>query len=63
MRTEYTIVRTDNKGKKHYSVYAKAVVFDRYEKYKSFYEQKGEKVELFKVRYNGSSFYDSEKIN
>lgn len=62
MRTEYTIVRTDSKKKKHYSVYAESVVFDKYEKCKKFYESKGEQVELFKVRYNGSSFCDSEKI-
>ena len=62
MRTEYTLVHTDTKGKKHYSVYAKSVVFDKYEKYKKFYESKGEQVELFKVRYNGTSYYDSVKM-
>jgi len=62
MRTEYTIIRTDNKGKKYYNVYAKTTAFDNFVKYKSFYEERGEKLELFKIRYNGSSFYDSEKI-
>lgn len=62
MRTEYTLVHTDTKGKKHYSVYAKDVVFDRYEECKSFYEPRGQKIELFKVRYNGASYYDSIKL-
>lgn len=62
MRTEYTIVTTDSKNKKQYTTYAKSVVMDHYLKTKNFYEPKGCTVELFKVQYNGVSFYKAEKI-
>ena len=62
MRTEYTYVITDNKGKKQYSTYPKRVVMDHYLKAKNFYEARGYVVELFKVLYNGASFYKAERI-
>lgn len=62
MRTEYTIVITDSKNKKEYVTFAKSVVMEHYLKSKNFYEPKGCTVELFKVLYNGTSFYKAEKI-
>ena len=62
MRTEYTLVRTDAKGKKHYSVYTKDIALKKFDTLKDYYEPRGQKLELFRVRYNGTSYYDSVKM-
>lgn len=62
IRTEYTIVITDPKGKKTHSVYAKKYAEEKAEKAKEFYEPKGYTVEYFKAQYIGNSFVKAEKI-
>ena len=62
MRTEYTLVHTDTRGKKHYSVYPKDIAFETFNSLKEYYELREQKLELFRVRYNGTSYYDSVKM-
>lgn len=62
MRTEYTIKITDAKGRIDTSVYPKTIAEDRVKRLKEFYLGKDTVVELYKVLYNGSSFYKADKI-
>lgn len=62
MRTEYTFIITDRKGKKDYNTYPKKYVMDNYLKAKAFYENRECTVELFKVQYNGAALYKATKI-
>lgn len=60
MRTEYTIKITDKKGNAQYCTYSKSHAFSKYDDIKNRYTDY--LVELYKVMYNGSSFYKAEKI-
>lgn len=63
MRTEYTIRITDKKGKVMTSVYPKKYADEKAEQARKFWgDEKGCKVEYFKVLYNGTSFYKAEQI-
>lgn len=62
MRTEYTIKITDAKGRISTSVYPKTIAEEKVLTLKEFYTGKDTIVELFKVLYNGSSFYKAYKI-
>lgn len=62
MRTEYTIKITDAKGRISTSVYPKTIAEDKAKRLKEIYSGTDTAVELFKVIYNGSSFYRADKI-